>query len=83
MFPVFEQEFRTYEENKADLLEKAKGKYVLIKGNNILGIFAKQWTAIDQGYMQLGRGPFLVKRIVEVEGQPYENLGETVRIPRK
>jgi hypothetical protein len=79
MIPQLEQEFRTYEKHKADLLTKAKGKYVLIKGDDILGIFPGQHAAINQGYRQLGIVPFLVKRIVEVEG-PHNYEGEVVLV---
>jgi hypothetical protein len=79
MIPPLEQEFRTYEKHKADLLSKGKGKYVLIKGDEIIGIFPRQFAAINQGYKQLGIVPFLVKRIVEVEG-PHNYEGEAVLV---
>jgi hypothetical protein len=79
MIPPFEREYETYEKHKPELLSKAKGKYVLIKGDEILGIFPRQFAAIDQGYKLLGRGPFFVKRIVEVEG-PHNYEGEVVPV---
>ncbi|HET6263097.1 MAG TPA: hypothetical protein VFG99_12795 [Chloroflexia bacterium] len=60
-------------------MSKAEGQYVLIKGDEILGIFPRQFAAINQGYKQLGRGPFFVKRIVEVEG-PHNYEGEAVPV---
>lgn len=79
MISQLERELQTYYKHKADLLSKAKGKYVLIKGEEIIGIFPRQFAAINQGYRQLGTVPFLVKRIIEVEGPPnYE--GEAVRV---
>jgi hypothetical protein len=79
MIPPFEREYKTYEKHQPELLSKAKGKYMLIKGDEILGIFPRQFAAINQGYKQLGRGPFFVKRIVEIEG-PHNYEGEAVRV---
>jgi hypothetical protein len=62
-----DQEMKTYEANKDDLLARAKGKFVLIKGDKILGIFESQVDAVNQGYKELGLVPFLVKEVQELE----------------
>ena len=62
-----DQEMKTYETHKENLLAKSKGKFVLIKGDKILGIFENQVDAVNQGYKDLGVVPFLVKEIQEVE----------------
>ena len=60
-------ELRTYAEHKAELVGKAKGRYVLIKDREIIGVFDTQNDAIQQGYEHFGNVPFLVKQILEVE----------------
>ena len=62
-----EEELKTYEQNKSDLVKKANGKYVLIKGKMIVGIFESENDAIRIGIEKFGNGPFLVKKIEEVE----------------
>ncbi len=68
---VLAKELKTFESNKRKLLRKAKGKFVLIKGDKVLGIFADKNEAIDAGYRQLGYVPFLVKQILKVEPPIY------------
>lgn len=60
-------EVATYEKHKEELLGKSRGKFVLIKGEQILGTFDSQADAVNQGYKQLGIVPFLVKQIQEFE----------------
>jgi hypothetical protein len=62
---VLDDEIETYERHKPELLAKAQGKYVLIKGENIIGIYDTDNEAINQGYRQLGHVPFLARRIQE------------------
>ena len=60
-------ELATYEAHRAELLGSARGKWVLIHGQAVLGTFESQRDAIDQGYRTVGLVPFLVKQVVEVE----------------
>ncbi len=62
-----EEEIKTYEENKAELVKKANGKYVLIKGKTIVDIFESEKDAIKRGIEEFGNTSFLVKKIEEVE----------------
>jgi hypothetical protein len=62
-----QQELETYAAHKAELVSKAAGKYVLIKGKKIIDIFENQADAIAAGYKQFGNVPFLVKQIQEIE----------------
>ena len=67
MVQVLEHELRTYEANREQLLGTSNGKYVLIKGDQIVGIFDSNLDAIRQGYEKFGNVPFLVKQVLEVE----------------
>src|SRR4051794_29249247 len=62
-----DQELATYEREKGNLLARAEGKYVLIKGDEVLGTFHCQRDAVDVGHRMLGNVPFLTKQIVRVE----------------
>jgi hypothetical protein len=65
MSMILDEELRTYEDKKHELLTEFKGKFVLIKGSGILGIFDTQGEAIEEGYGRLGNVPFLTKEISE------------------
>ena len=58
---------KIYEENKAKLIKEANGKFVLIKGKEIVNIFDTQMDAIKVGIDKFGNDPFLVKKIEEVD----------------
>ena len=61
-----EREKRTYE-LKLPELEQHRGKFVLIHGSELIGVFDSEKDAIDQGFEKLGNVPFLVKQILRVE----------------
>jgi len=68
-----EKELKTYRRALPKLLA-TEGKYVLIKGNKVLGIFPNQDSALAAAYDRLGaRVPFLVKKIQAKE--------EIIRLP--
>lgn len=62
-----QKELETFESHKQELVGKAAGKFVLIKGDKIIDTFENQADAIAAGYKQFGNVPFLVKQILEVE----------------
>jgi hypothetical protein len=61
------EEIQTYFKHKDSLISENAGKYVLIKGSKIEGIFESQKDAIKQGYEHFGNVSFLVKQIVPSE----------------
>ena len=65
--PGLDKELTTYDRERASLLSQNAGKFVLIKDNNVLGIFDTQKDAIAEGYKRLGYVPFLVKEILAVD----------------
>jgi len=67
MTEALKKEMETFEAQKAELINRSKGKYALIKDDKVVGIFDSQIDAIQQGYERFGNVPFLVKLIVEVE----------------
>ena len=62
-----ELEIKTFESNKASLLDSSPGKFVLIKGEEIVGTYDTQKDAIKVGIDKFGNEPFLVKEIQEFE----------------
>jgi hypothetical protein len=66
MADELKKELETYERKKADLLSQA-GKYVVIKGDDVIGIFESYADGLKIGYEKCGLTPFLVKRIQAIE----------------
>lgn len=66
---LLSEELETYNKHKTDLLKESTGKYVLIKGRQIINVFDTQNDAIKVGIDKFGNAPFLVKKIEEVESK--------------
>jgi predicted RNA-binding protein with PIN domain len=64
---ALQREQATYETHRADLVERAAGKYALIHGDEIVAVFDTQADAIGDGYRRYGNTPFMVKHVEAVE----------------
>jgi len=64
---VLQQELDYFERQRLELLSRAPGKYALIKGAELVGIFDSEIEAARVGYRQIGNEPFLIKHIVEAD----------------
>ncbi len=60
-------EKETYEVNKEKLVAESEGKYVLIKGREIIGAFDSEKDAIKIGIEKFGNSPFFVRKIERIE----------------
>lgn len=72
MANVLLKEIGVYEKNKQKLLRESSGKFVLIKGEQIINVFDTSADAIKVGIDKFGNTPFLVKQILEIE--PTQNF---------
>lgn len=64
---MLDLEIRTFEARRSELLGRAAEKFVLIKGDQVLGIFESQADALNDGYGRFGNQPFLVKQVLDVD----------------
>jgi hypothetical protein len=64
---IFAQERAAYGRCKPALLASAEGKFVVIKGDEMLGPFDGYGAALADGYERFGAVPFLVKQVLAVE----------------
>ncbi len=55
------------------------GRYVLVHGDNVLGLFSSFDDALAAGYERVGIEPFLVKEITEHEQPRY--FSRSLRCP--
>ena len=62
---VLEAELQYYEEQRSNLLAHHKGQYVLIKWNQLVGVFLTEEGAFAAGIEQLGNVPFLIQSVRE------------------
>lgn len=67
---ALETELATYKAKLPTLLNE-QGKFVLIKGADVVGTFEAYADAIQAGYAKFGIEPFLVKKIAADEQIAY------------
>jgi len=60
-------EIEYFNASRDQLLGRARGKFVLIKGNKLIDTFENQPDALKAGYERFGNEPFLVKQVLEVD----------------
>jgi len=60
-------ELETFEKKKRELLANSRGKFVLIKDKQTLGVFETETDAINQGLRKFKNNPFLVKQVLDTE----------------
>lgn len=65
------KELEVFNRNKDKLLERCPGLYVLIKGDEILGVYPSAEAAYDDGLERFGLKPFLVKQVLAEEPVGY------------
>jgi hypothetical protein len=61
-----EKEQATYVRELAGLLPNI-GKYVLIQGDTVVGVYSEYEAALGAGYDKFGLDPFMVKKIQAIE----------------
>ena len=64
-------EIATYRGHLPELLREYEGRFVLIKGTEIAGIFPDRSTALREGYRRFGIVPLLVRQIAASDPAVY------------
>ena len=64
---TLEKELATYEAAKPRLISEAPGKFVLIRGEQVVDTYDSELDAINAGYEKFGNVPFFVTQVTEVE----------------
>lgn len=62
---MFDKEFKYYVDHQAELVEKYNGKFLIIVGIEVVGVFDTQLEAYQAGQAQFGLGNFLLQRCSE------------------
>jgi len=63
---ALEKELECYKRKLPELLNE-QGKYVLVAGDDLIGVFGTYEDALKQGYNLFGLQPFFVQQIQPVE----------------
>ena len=64
---MLEIETKIFEQKLPELLQTSIGKFVLIKGNQIIGVFAAMEDALNCGYEKFREQPFFVREILPMQ----------------
>ena len=64
---MLEREYKYYESIKSNLLKDHLGEYVVIKDNEIVGIYKSLEEALREGSKRYEIGTFLIQKITEKE----------------
>jgi hypothetical protein len=70
---LFAAEKATFETNRAQLFSEHPGKYVLVKGDDILGVFDTENDAVREGYARFGSQAFYVRQITQFDNPIHFN----------
>ncbi|MBR1753909.1 hypothetical protein IJ732_03655 [bacterium] len=64
---MLEKEYKYYNENKSDFIDKYLDKHIVIKNNEVLGVYNSLAEAIQDSLQTNDLGTFLVKHIEKEE----------------
>jgi hypothetical protein len=65
------EERATYRDRLPELVREHEGRFVLIKGQNLVGVFSDRSAALQEGYRRFGIVPFLVRQVAASEPVVY------------
>jgi len=64
---MLENEWEFYENNRVELLEKYRGKYIVISGNKVVSAYDDENTAYFETVKTLPLGSFMIHHVMEEE----------------
>lgn len=70
-----------FKDNLHDLADEYPGRYLLIKGEAVVGAFETYDLGVDAGIKLFGRGPFLVGSVAEPDPEPITIPAMVVGVP--
>jgi hypothetical protein len=68
---MLDKEREYFKTHRADWLKKHPGKFVLVKDEELIGVFNTQQEALIEGARRFGTDPFLVRQVEESEQVVY------------
>lgn len=71
---VLDEERRFFQDNRGTLIRQYNGKSVVIKGPRVIGAFADDSAALQEGRRRFGTEAFLVKRLISGQSTNFSPL---------
>jgi len=68
---MLEKEEKAFEQNLPELLKTDLGKFVLVKGDKIIGVYSVIADALSSGYEKYKEQPFFIRQ-VSLTQQPLD-----------
>lgn len=62
---MLDKEYKFYRENQSDFIKKYKGKFLLIKGEQVVGAFDTREEAYNNAVQQYKLGTFLIQECIK------------------
>jgi hypothetical protein len=69
--PVLENERKSFGANRKQWLALYAGKFILVKGEELIGVFDKPEDALAEGARRFGSDSFLVRQVKEADELVY------------
>jgi hypothetical protein len=77
---LLKQEWRTFQRERGRLLaEGHKGRFALVKGDELVGMYPDEDAALRAGYERFGLVSFMVKQIMAEEDEPVYRVHPSSR----
>jgi hypothetical protein len=64
---MLEREYKFYQDNKAELLQRYRGRWIVISEEKIIGDYSTKEEAYKAGEELAGLGNFLMQQVLEDE----------------
>ena len=64
---MLDKEYEYFQKNKAELLKQYRDKFIVIKGDQVIGSYETEKDAYDQTMKDHEAGSFLIQQCVENE----------------
>jgi hypothetical protein len=64
---MLEQELKFYDEHRHELVAVNSGLFALIKGRELIGVFATLREAYNQGIERFGNVPMLIRQVLPAD----------------
>lgn len=75
---VLAAELAAFDKYRGALCDLALGKFVLLKGDRLYGVYDGEMEAVGEGYRKFGNVPFLVKLVAVMDSPVW--MGPTARL---
>jgi hypothetical protein len=78
---MLDKEFKYYQEHQKELVEKYEGKFIVIKNENVIGVFDSELNAYTETKKNHSVGTFLIQRVLPGKDSYTQTFHSRVTIP--